>query len=177
MPSKEECYPTARYKAACFFSKYHTDVEKKRIAPGGPDQAEWMVLLAETRQAPAEARKKQRPQPPTGQGEARLGSSGLEQSNEESTKGAEAGGEQGDGGGGGCAAGVVPETGTSGWRRAGPSMVGGIYTKTELCRAAKTLRSWAEKFYRVSWTSHDGGEDSRFDWVVRSPAGSQYDIV
>lgn len=109
MPSKEECYPTPRYKAACFFSKHHKDIETKRISAGGADQAEWLLLLSETRQAAAEDREKQQEE----QRKLRADKKNAVQT----------GGKQGDDNGG-CVSGssvsearVVPETESSEWRR------------------------------------------------------------
>lgn len=186
MPSKEECYPTAARKAACFFPKYHKDVVSRCISRGGADQVEWLALLSETRQAAAEGRKKQREQQRlrTDQGAQKQGTRRLDLKKDEKKIVQTTGGKQG-GGNGGCVAGcpvseagAVPETGeSSGWRRFSILPVGGKYKKMGLFKVAKIFGRWVERFYRVTWTPHSGGSDSCFDWVVEFPSGSQHDFV
>lgn len=187
VPSKEECYPTPRYKAACFFSKYQKDVETRRISTGGPDEVEWLLLLAETRQAAAEGREKQRQQQElrakTERGAARQGNSRPDLQDDK--KAVQAGGKHGEGRGGECVAGsvvseagTVPEPGPSGWSRFSRSPVGSKHERKGLFKAAKTFWRWAQRLYRVPWTPHRaGGVDSSFDWVTEVPASARHDVV
>lgn len=98
-------------------------------------------------------------------------------------KGIQTGGKHGYSSGG-CGTGssfseasIVPETGTSGWHRFNSLTVGGNDKKRGVFKAAKVFGGLARKFYRASWTPHEGGMDSRFDWVMEFPAGSEHDIV
>eukprot|EP00903_Cladosiphon_okamuranus_P010602 g10026.t1 len=169
VPSKEECYPTPLYKAACFFPKHHKDIETKRISTGGPGQAEWLLLLFETRQAAAEDRKKQQER---------------RELREDKENAGQTGGKQG-GGNGGCVTGSsvpearrVPETEFSGWRGFVPLPVEKDKGRG-LFKAARSFRAWVARFCTVSWTPprQGGGDDSRFDWLIEFPSDLQHDIV
>lgn len=187
MPSKEECYPTASYKAACFFSKYYKDIETRRIKSAGPCKAEWLSLLSETRRVAAEGRKQQEePQRlRTDGGTDRQGSSSIDPTKDEKNATQPVVVKLGDSRGGSGAgssvpeAGAVPETaGSAGWRRFSLLLpVDGKDEKRGLFKAAKALGRWIKRVYRVSWMPGDGETESCFDWVTEFPAGSQHDVV
>eukprot|EP00752_Nemacystus_decipiens_P002568 g2406.t1 len=187
VPSKEECYPTPRYKAACFFSKYHADTETRSIAPGGAGRAEWLTLLSETRQATAEGRKQQQQEHrqlcTDHDDAARQVIRGLDQAQEERTAVRQVEVKHGDGNDSGFAggsvseAGMALETGSWGCRRLGVLSVDEKIENMGLLRAAKAFGRWVERFCRVPWTPGNGGVDSCWDWVVEFPAGLEHDVV